>query len=217
MLTTIILNNEEPKVVEYTYELLWRELKDIENADLIISDNWFDDLEGIKNKFVCFVEADCLVNSGYFQSQVGLLQKNKYFRKLAMLASGVGVNAWHNKFYGYRLRIEKDEMVQPEKLKHSNTVYPIQIGFVPGAIIRKKMLVDAMDTLKLSMGTGSDLLLLSAMLSLEFWGQGDGNRVHINPNTTYVTTDTTVNDLGHFDDVFKVSKKVKDIFVKESI
>lgn len=198
MISVIIKNNGEQKVIQLTYENLFKELKDVSNSELLVADDWLDPLPQIDNAYVCFVEADCLVNSGYFSSMIGLFKKNKYFRKLAMLSSGVGVNNWSNKFYGYRLGNNYTDGVIPITDKKSTAVYPLQIGYVPGSIIRKTMLIAALNDLNINNTKSIDLVQLSAKLSLQFWKQGDGNRVHINPNTTYVTTESYVNDIGMF-------------------
>lgn len=199
MLTVAILDNKEPKVIQLTYENLHKELKDIPGADLCVVDHWFDALSRAtakKNNYICFVEADCLVNSGYFSSQLGLFKKNPYFRKLAMLSSATAVNTWVNKFYGYSLGDNWSDGIIPNKDKKSSVVYPVQIGFVPGAIIRVNMLHRALSKLNAANGLEQNLVHLSAVLSVAFWTQGDGNRVHLNPNTTYVSTEGSINEIG---------------------
>lgn len=202
MITVAIKDSKEPNVVQLTYENLFKELKDIPNADLCVVDDWFDAIARAnkhKNNYVCFVEADCLVNSGYFTSMMGLFKKNPYFRKLGMLSSGIGVNNWANKFYGYSVGSVYSDGVIPNRDKKSNTVYPIQVGFVPGAIIRVNMLEKALKELKAVNGIQEDLVVFSTALSFAIWRQGDGNRVHISPSTTYVSTEDYINDIAHFD------------------
>jgi hypothetical protein len=211
MLTVVIRDDGEENVIQLTYENLWKELKDIVGAELIVSTDWFDALGKIKTPYVCFVEADCLVNSGYFQSQLGLFKKNKYLRKLAMLTSATGVNTWENRFFGYGIEEQWSDpvmldggeelrqlnyRVQPIKTKKSSAVYPIQMGYVPGSLIHVRMLKDALAKLNIQTMPRDNLIELSTMLSIAFWSQGDGNRVHINPNSTYVTTESYVNELS---------------------
>lgn len=223
MLSVIIKDDGEANVVALTYQNLWRELKDIPDAELIVSTDWFSEMPKIKNKYVCFVEADCLVNSGYFASMIGLLKKSRMLRKLAMLSSSTGVNNWANKFYGYSVKKEwtgvepveiKLPFVQPNKEMKSRGVYPVQIGYVPGAIIRVSSLRDLLSKGDIVDQFDHDLVYLSTRISLGFWRQGDGNRVHLNPNSTYVTTEDYVNDLGKFD---PEAKDVMDMFHRESI
>lgn len=200
MITVVIKDNDEPKVTQLTYENLWRELKDIPGAQLIISKDWFVSLkEKSVNKYICLVEADCLVSSGYFASQIGLLKKDAYFRKLAILSAVTGVNNWANRFYGYKIDKDHDKKVTPIREKRSNAVDAVQIAYVPGSIIRVSMLKQIMKQPGFLKAADKDLVLFSTMLSLGFWRQGDGNRVHLNPNAVYVTTEGYVNDLGAFD------------------
>lgn len=208
MLTVVIRHDGEDNVTELTYENLWKELKNIPETELLVDGNWLNSLSRVKTKYVCFVEADCLVNSGYFESQLGLFKKNKYFRKLAMLTSATAVNNWANKFYGYEVAEKwtgddglsvRHNIIVPVKVKKSTAVYPVQMGYVPGAIIQADMLRGALTTVKQDIGRFDDLVLMSTLLSITFWKQGDGNRVHINPNATYVTTEDYVNDIPQFE------------------
>lgn len=213
MISVIIQDKGEANVIKLTYQNLWKELKDIEDAELLVSTDWLTPTT--KNTYVCFVEADCLVNSGYFASQIGLFKKNPMFRKLAMLSASIGVNNWANKFYGYELGENYAEGILPVRDKHSSQVYPVQIGYVPGSIMRKKMLGEALKSEGINSTKDMNLVELSTRLSLAFWQQGDGNRVHINPNASYVTTEDYVNDIGKFDS--KVGQNLVDMFKKESI
>ena len=220
MVTVIIKNNGENNVIQLTWENLWRELKDIPDAELLVEDDWFKALGKVKNRYVCFVEADCLVNSGYFSSQMGLFEKDPFLRKLAMLCSATAVNNWAVKFYGYELSIGYADGVVPVTQKKSRTIYPVQIGYMPGAIIRVNTLKELLKTFKIT--NQDDLVGLSTKLSLGFWagGIGDkewsfsGNRVHINPNTTYVTTEDYVNDITKVD--FDAGKLI-ELFSREKI
>lgn len=214
MLSVIIRDNGEPKVVQLTYENLFRELKDIPGAELLVAKDWLEVLPDTKNNYVCLVEVDCLVQSGYFSSMLGLFKKNPFFRKMAVLSAGVGVDNWANKFYGYELNNSNSGGVVPVRLKKSRTTYPVQIAYIPGAIIRKRMLVDALNTLGITQTNQLDLIKLSAQLSLAFWKQGDGNVVYINPNAAYVTTEKYVNDIGLFP---LQTGKLLEKFKKESI
>lgn len=214
MLTVVIKDNGEPKVTQFTYEYLWRELKDIPGSELIICEDWFEGLVVTKNRYICFVEADCLVSSGYFASQLGLLKKDPYFRKLAMLSSVTSVTHWANRFYGYTVDTKKTNLVRPLREKRSGRVDVVQIGYVPGSIIRVAMLRKLLKQDATLPDTQNDLVKFSALLSLGFWRQGDGNRVHLNPNATYVTTEEYVNDLV---DCHVVLGGLADKFERESI
>lgn len=220
MLSVIIRDEGEKKVTQLTYENLWRELKDIPDSELLVADDWFDALEIVKNKYVCFVEADCLVNSGYFQSQIGLFKKDDYSDKLAVLSSATAISQWHNKIYGYEFAF-KDYIkgFSPVRSKKSSSPYPVQVAYIPGAIIRVSMLRKYLDQY---VPDDKDLITFSVLLSLGLWDQGKGKsksegslgyRVHINPNATYVTTDDHVNEIGQFD----LDPTIEKMFEKESI
>lgn len=208
MLTVIIKDSHEAKVIEMTYQNLWKELKDLPDTKLVIADNWLEAFKDVKTRYVCFVEADCLLSSGYFSSQLGLLKKNPMLRKIAMMTSSTAVRDWANKFYGYSVEEHwkgastdlkrADLYIQPNKDRKSTHVYPVQVAYVPGSIIHVKMLGTLLSKLKWSGNIEEDLVKLSSELSLGFWEQGDGNRVHINPNSTYCTTEEYVNDLSFF-------------------
>lgn len=197
MLSVVIVDSHEPNVIKLTYENLWREIKNIPDAELLVTDDWVGALEKIKNTYICFVEADCLVSSGYFESQTGLFKKNSHFRRLAMLSSATAVNDWHNRFFGYELGNDYSDGVIPNTKKKANVPQAVQVGYVPGAIIRVSMLKKLLGNLDISNAWWDDLTSLSAKLSIGFWMQSDGNRVHINPNATYCSTDERINDINN--------------------
>lgn len=209
MLSVIIKDDGEANVTKLTYENLWRELKGMPDVELIVAKDWLGALDKVENKYVCFVESDCLVSSGYFSSQLGLFKKNPDFRRLAMLSSAVAVNNWAVKFYGYSAG---QGYVEPTKNKKSRYVYPVQVGYVPGAIINVLMLREILSDIQ--QVRYDDLIELSTIISFGFWRKGDGHRVHINPNTTYVTTEEYTNELGDLD---LDTSDLKDLFKREVI
>lgn len=225
MLSVIILDNGESNVIQLTYENLYRELKDIEGSELIIAKDWFKPLFSVKNPYFCLVEPDCLVSSGYFSSMMGLIKKDSYLRKMAVFGSATGVNSFGNRFFGYELKSEwappaKDDnkkvsvkvrYIEPVRTAKSTVPYPVQMVYIPGAILRSSMVIPLFEK-QAEMFPFDDLLRFSSNLSLHFWS--NGGRVHINPNMTYVTTENYVNDLGKTD---QPSKEVLDSFQKESI
>lgn len=217
MITVIIRDDGEPKVNQLTYENLWHELKDMPGAELKVSEDWFD-LAKLKNNYVCFVEADCLVSEGYFTKQVKEFRTNPG-RKLSMLTAKTSVSHWDNCFYGYNIDYNFANYVVPIGKKKSNSPYPVQIGYMPGAVIRTSMLRDVLGDII----DGPDLVQLSAQLSLAFWRLGgdgvskkvqNGSPVYVNPNVTYVTTEDYVNDIGKFQ---LDALDLQDKFAKESI
>lgn len=217
MLTVVIKNDGEENVIKLTYDNIWREIKDMPDTEIIVADHWFDALADVKNTFVSFVESDCLLSSGYFSSQMGLLKKNTFFRKIAVMSSATAVNQWHNKFYGYSLGENYKEGIIPNKASKSSTPYPVQIAYIPGAIVRVGMLKRLLDGQDAVNGWEKDLEYLSTRISLGFWAQGDGNRVHINPNSSYCTTEDSVNNIGKFDPGIEKIDALLGMFHKESI
>src|SRR3990167_11085040 len=128
---------------------------------------------------------------------IGLMKKSSHDRRVAMLSPATSVEHWHNKFFGYF--VGHNDKVIPNKISKSSSVYPIQIGYVPGSIIRTSALE------KIKIEPTEDLVELSTNVSLAFWSHGDsdsvkgGSRVHLNPHSTYLTTEAEVNDIPNFD------------------
>lgn len=212
MITVIIKDLGEPNVIKLTYENLYKELKDINDSKLIVSASWFDALAKVKTPYVCFVEPDCLVNSGYFSSLLGLYTKSSTYHQLAVMGSKIGVNNWANNFYGYEVGDNYSDGIIPCTEKKSSAPYPIQIAYIPGALIRTKRLVELLGKSDFSNGLEKQLVHLSIELSLGFWRMG--RRVNVNPNTSYVTTEDYVNDITKYG--VKASDLV-NMFKKESI
>lgn len=220
MISVIIHDSGEPNVIRLTYENLYKELKDIKGFELLVSDNWFEELGTIKNDYICFVESDCLVSPGFFKKQIEDLTVTN-LRRIAMLTSVVSVTQWDNYFYGYNIVGQYNDSVVPITQRKSSVRYPVQIGYFPGAIIRKKMLMEVLKTITIYPNWNSDLVFLSAQLSMAFWRQGqvdsknkNGNLVYINPGVKYLTTEDYVNDIGQFN---IESIDLLEKFSKESI
>jgi hypothetical protein len=72
MVSVVIRDNGEQSVIQYTFEKLYTELKDILGSELLVKKDW--EIAHIKNRFVCFVEPDCLVSEGYFKKQLELFE-----------------------------------------------------------------------------------------------------------------------------------------------
>lgn len=214
MLTVIIKNDGEENVVKLTYENLWKELKHIPDAELVVSDNWFDALDKAKTKFVCLVESDCLVNSGYFDSMVGHLRKNPQLGKLGVLSSATAVNNWAVRFFGYHLGDNYSDGVIPNRDKKDTKLpfYTSQIAYIPGAVIRTGMFKTILKDIDAANSWEKDLVYMSTMISLGFWRHSW--MVYIAPNSTYCTTEDYVNDIGKFDSGAGV---LAQKFAKESI
>lgn len=215
MITVVILDKGESNVTQLTFENLYRELKDIDGFDLLIKDKWFD-LEGIKNPYICFVEADCLIQQGYFKSQLERFSEKGYSRNMAIMSSTTSICYWNNKIYGYRVDLGGEGVV-PNREPKSRVPFTVEVAYIPGAVIRVSMLKTI---LKDFTHQTEDLVYLSSEISMALWrksaeSQGKGYRIYLNPKTSYLTTEDYVNDLGRFET--KTNDKVMSLFSKESI
>ena len=191
MITAIIRRRQEPTVVQMTEESVLRALADVNGSELLLVDNWEDGIKQARTPFICLLEDDCELSSNYFSSNVNLFLKNSFYRKLAMVSSCVGIKRFDNRIYNYEFAKNKTEtedleiidwMVTPSTKKSASGLYHVQVGFVPGAIIRRS----AIEGVKLPWGK-PHLVEMSAEISLYFWNTG--RRVQVNPNTTYVSTE----------------------------
>lgn len=218
MVSVIIKSCGEPSVTQFTFEHLYKELKDITGSELLIKDEW--NILDIKNRFVCFVESDCLVSEGYFRKQIEAF--NLLSPRVVILTSSTAVKYWDNKIYGYALSAEYGSSVLPNRKQKTSRPYPVQIGYIPGAIMR----TSSLKRLFLPQDTDKDLVYYSSQISLHAWDRGItvdakhpdgqlGTQVYINPQSTYVTTEDYVNDMGKFDQA--VEGQLMTLFTKESI
>lgn len=219
MVSVVIKTNGEANVVAYTFEKLYTELKDIPGSELLIKEEW--NTKDIRNRFVCFVEADCLVSEGYFKKQLEMFKSLS--PRVVMLSSTTAVKYWHNRIYGYHII---DSTVIPNRKQKANRAYPVQIAYIPGAIIRVSSYKKLMKNLKMPKNITNDLVYYSSLLSVNSWEKGlsvddkhpegqIGSQIHINPDVSYATTEDYVNDLADFERPLK--PKLVRLFEKESI
>lgn len=217
MISVVILDGGEPQVTQLTFENLYKELKDIYGSELLIKDKWFE-LDDIKNRYVCFVEPDCLVSEGYFRRQLEGLNSKGYARQIGIMSSVTSVCYWDNKIYGYKTDIDL-RGVMPNRKQKSTAPFNVQVAYIPGSIIRLSMLKTCLQDIEIK-NLENDLVFLSYELSMAFWkrssnSQGKGYRVYLNPKNSYLTTEDYVNDIGKFDS--SIESDVLNLFVKESI
>lgn len=208
MLSVILPRTAEPTVIQMTQEALQRELESVNGSELLVVDSWGEGISKCRTDFICLVEADCLVSSGYFASLMGLFKKNPSYRQLGIMSSSTGINNWGNRVFGYTLGAKEQDGVIPSKEKKSSSPYFVGITFIPGAVMRMSTLTRVLKDFPFE-SYQSDLVYFSTMLSLEFLRKG--SRISLNPNTTYVTTETYVGELGKFasgaGDVIEMFKK----------
>lgn len=239
MITVIIKRTDEPKVIQMTQSDLVKQLGAINGAEIILSDSWAEGLQKVRTPYVSLVEPDCVFSANYYASNFGLIQKAHAkvqggekqpmggggYQKLAMIASCLGIRDYGNRIYSYELGkipLEgkfstpqgdlsmKEWHIVPARKKLNMKLYHVQVGFVPGAIIRVSAIKDIIDD---DLWDGNDLVKLSTALSFYLWDTG--RRIEVNPNTTYVSSDSNLEKPPLF--AVKVPDKVANIFHQEGI
>lgn len=219
MVSVIVLDNGEPSVIQYTFEKLYTELKDISGSELLIKKEW--EITHVKNRYVCFVEADCLVSEGYFKKQLEMFKTLS--PRVTMLSSVTAVRRWDNCIYGYFI---DDARIIPNRKSKSKRSYPVQIAYIPGTIIRTSSLNKLLKQITIPKGYLNDLVYYSSLVSLNSWEKGLifddkhpegqlGSQLYLNPEVTYATTEDYANDLADFPEL--LNEKVTRLFEKESI
>lgn len=239
MITVIIRRTDEPKVIQMTQADLSRQLGSINGAEIILEDTWTEGLRKVRTPYVCLIEPDCVFSSSYFSSNVGLMKKAHERvqtstamggggnQKLAMISSCLGIRDFGNRIYNYELKKIKlpgyettliddkpleirEWHIQPKREKLNMKLYHVQVGFVPGAVIRMSAIKDIIED---ELWNGDDLVKLSTALSFYLWDTG--RRIQLNPNTTYVSSDMNLESPPLF--TTKVPLKVGNIFLQEMI
>jgi len=232
MITVVIKRTDEPKVIQMTQSDLVKQLGSIDGAEIILEDTWGEGLKKVRTPYVSLVEPDCVFSASYFSSNVGLMKKahektdpHKWgggggYQKLAMVASCLGVRDFGNRIYSFELdKVQEGEVsgvqmkgwhIIPNRQKLNMKLYHIQVGFVPGAVIRMSAIKDIIED---ELWDGEDLVKLSTALSFYLWDTG--RRIQLNPNTTYVSSDKNLEKPPLFET--KVPAKVATIFHQEGI
>lgn len=200
MITILLLDNGERSVVQMTYKDIWREIKDIPGAKIIVTDNWVEEIAKLGTKYTCIVEADCLLSSGYFNSLLGFIKKNDMeLNKMAVMSSTTAVKNWAVRLYGFSIGNDYLDKIIPNNQKKdiSRSFYTVQIGYIPGAILRTKFLKQVAEIVHPQSSWQNDMVFLSAQLSIGFWEKNW--MVYIAPAVAYCTTEDYVNDIANFD------------------
>lgn len=219
MLSVIILDKGEPRVIDLTFENLYTELKDIPGSELLIQTDW--DVSTVKNRYVCFVEPDCLVSENFFQQQIEAF--DKLSPRVVLLSPRTAVKYWNNHIYGYHI---SEPIVIPNRKKKGNRPHPLQIAYIPGSLIRTASLRNALANIELPDSAVEDLVYYSSLLSLGIWDNGIsvdpkhpdgqlGTQLYINPAPTYLTTEDYVNDIADFRS--PISDRLLTLLARESI
>lgn len=234
MITVIIRRSAEPTVIQMTQADLARQLSGINGAEVLLEDTWRQGLKKVRTPYFALVEPDCVFSANYFSSNVGLIAKAHAkvvgsthqpmggggYQKLAMLSSCLGVHDFENRIYAYELGLVKEGELNSVRMKGWHIVparrrlnmrlYHVQVGFVPGAIIRTSAIKDIIED---KFWDEPDMVQLSTALSFYLWDTR--RRIQVNPNTTYVSADDKLEQPPLFKT--KVPDKVANIFHKEGI
>lgn len=199
-LSVIIPRSQEG---ELTKEWAEKQLVGIDH-EIIMPTRWSMGLRRAKGEFICFLESDCVLGPGYFTSLLAQFEDKPSFRKLAMVCPVLGINSYDNRVYGYRMA-PKD--VYPAFIPSSSSPYFIQIGYVPGAILRRSSILESPPHVR-------DPLLDSTIISLGLWTSGQ--RIMMVPGTLYISTQEDL-DVPFWYDRDERALGISQIFKRETI
>lgn len=173
-------------------------LKKVIESDLIGIDseviiaNWKEGFEQSTGQFIYFLEKDSDYRGGLFvRGLINMILKSSY-RKLAMISPAIEELDRDRTVWGLKCHPIASMVTE----QHGDSAYAIQVGYVPGSIIRRSAIED-----KGLSFTGS-LLQNSINFSLRLW-QG-GLRIHLDPHMVY--------QIGKID-----SKVTKPIIIPEVV
>ena len=230
MLTVIIKRSVEPEAIHFTIEDIVRQMSSLRDCEILVEDSWREGLRKVRTPYVCLVEGDCTLSASYLVNNIALMKKainwgttGGGYVKLAMLSSCLSYKTFDNRIYNYGLSeittyIDKSKDwtmtewgIGLNRNKGSSKLYPVQVGFVPGAIIRTSAINrEAFENINWD---NKNLIQLSTEVSFHFWNTN--RRVQVNPNTTYVSLEEYLLLPSLFK--LKVPDKVANIFQKEGI
>ena len=182
-------------------------LKKVLESDLIgieseiIINNWQDGLAESTGQFICFLEAESDYRSGLFiRGLLNMLIKPS-FRKLSMVSAAVEELARDRTIWGYKC----DDTPHAVIKLSGGCSHPVQVGYIPGSIIRRS----ALDGILLDLN--GPVLQNSIDFSIALWSKG--LRVHLDPQMVYQVDQTDIK-LSH---ELKISSDVRMIWHRESI
>ena len=173
MLSVLLIKGKHARHQE---KVLGSELRG-EEHELITETSWDEGLKIAKGEYVCLVEPEARVSDNFFHDLLDVFLEQPSFRKLAFVAPSISKPEWFDtkRIYGYKIN---EIGITPSYIKSSISPYSIQIGYLPGAIIRKSILGNLADVER-------DSVMGSVRISLRFWSEG--LRCLIDPRAIYVT------------------------------
>ncbi len=141
-------------------------------SEVIIA-NWKEGFEQSSGQFIYFLEKDSDYRGGLFIRGLLDMVIKSSFRKLAMVCPVIEELSRDRLVYGYKT----DDGVGMVLKRPGDYIYPVQIGYIPGSIIRRSALEANMPDLD---GT---TLQNSVVFSIALWSKG--LRIHLDPGMTY--------------------------------
>lgn len=169
MIDIIITTNEAlPRTV------LQIALKGLKGIHIIEASTFQSGLKQATHEYVCLIN-NGLVDSQHFKQNLTVFLDQPKFKKLAMVSTAIADSTLAHRYYGYSLQAEG---LTPVEKPSSSKPYALQIGYLPGAILRRSSVEHVAQYL-----TGS-LMQDSYQISIDFWLTG--KRCYINPNITYI-------------------------------
>ncbi len=203
MLSVLLLQNKHTKRQEKS---LSNELRG-EDHELITANSWAEGLKKSKGEYVCFIEMEARVSDNFFHDLLDVFLDQPSFRKLAFVAPSVSKPAWFDskRIYGYSI---SEAGIVPIPMKSSVSPYFIQIGYLPGAIIRKSIIENLEDVEK-------DPVMGSVRMSLNFWS--NGLRCLIDPRAVYVTNSLVEQAIFIQDQLPEDVERLRQMFKREAI
>jgi hypothetical protein len=129
----------------------------------------YDSWKDAQSEFISFVPPGQRFTQEYFNQLLNVFSDRPLFRKLSMVSPTIEIKG-ESSVYGWLL---SPTSIIPSRIKSSLEPYAIQIGYLPGAIIKKTALERLQPRFKLAD------LHNSIDLSLELWDSG--LRCYIHP------------------------------------
>lgn len=167
----IIISQDAPQLTKTTLKLA---LEGLRGINVIEAPSLKEGLPQTRAEFVSFV-GEGLLDSKHFKDNLQVFLDQPKFKKLAMVSTAVANRSLEDKCFGFTL--EPTGLV-PVDHKSSSLPYALQIGYLPGAILRRSSVEHVAQYL-----TGN-AMQDSYQASIDFWLTG--KMCYINPAITYV-------------------------------